>query len=890
MSLESLRAALADRYRIERELGAGGMATVYLAHDVKHSRKVAIKVLRPELAAVIGAERFLREITTIANLQHPHILGLIDSGEVNGTAYYVMPYVEGESLRDRLAREKQLPISDAVRIGSEVAAALDYAHRHGVIHRDIKPENVMLHDGSALVTDFGIALAVSSAGGNRMTETGMSLGTPHYMSPEQAMGEREITGRSDVYALGVVTYEMLVGEPPFTGPTAQAIIAKVMTTEPVSLTSQRKSVPSPVEDAVLTALAKLPADRQASAAQFGAELEGRSGGQTVRRPTASQAAESLTGPSVRRSVLYGIILLSSTLALWGWLRPPPEAPISRQRVTLWRHSLGSMLSPGVSRIGTQAAISPDGSSIVFADPVNDSSLLRIKLRGEVESRPLAGTEGGLSPSYSPDGRWIAFQVPGGRVRKIPVEGGAPITLSSDGNSIYASTAWLEDGSLLYVGANAEVRIVSGNGGTTRTWGPANSTSNSGLLFPLPGKRGVLFTNCPGNCSVASSIYVLDAAADSTRLLIPDAIQAWYSPTGHLIYADRAGALFAATFDLKHLTLTSSAVPILANVLPGSFAFSPSGMVLYSIAAGGNPPAELVWVSRDGRAESIDSSWRADFQYPALSPDGKTIAVAVREAATQIWIRRSDGTRQRITESGSVNWRPTWSADGRSIAFLSNRNGTEQKDYDAYEQPVDGTAPARLLMDYKFGLWEVQISNDRQWLVFRSDEDGNIGRIRARRMTGDTTLIPLVADQQFLANNVALSPDGRWLAFVTDRTGRKEVYVEPFPAGSPSQQVSQNGGTEVRWSHTGRELFFKGDGEGKLMAVPVPPGPTFVAGTPRPLFPLTDYREARNRQQYDVSPDGQRFLMIRKLTGDDAAAVVLAEHWFAELEAKVKAKR
>src|SRR5438552_706313 len=257
-----LSTALSDRYRIERELGAGGMATVYLAEDLKHDRKVAIKVLRPELAAVIGADRFLREIQTIATLQHPHILGLIDSGEVNGTAYYVMPFVEGESLRDRLVREKQLPVGDAVRIATEVAAALDYAHRHGVIHRDIKPENVLLHDGSALVADFGIALAVSSAGGgSRMTETGMSLGTPHYMSPEQAMGEREITARSDVYALGAMSYEMLVGVPPFTGPTAQAIVAKVMTAEPAGLTAQRRSVPPQMEVAALTALEKLPADR-----------------------------------------------------------------------------------------------------------------------------------------------------------------------------------------------------------------------------------------------------------------------------------------------------------------------------------------------------------------------------------------------------------------------------------------------------------------------------------------------------------------------------------------------------------------------------------------------------------------------------------------------------
>src|SRR5262245_4952295 len=215
--------ALSARYRLEQEIGAGGMATVYLAQDIRHARRVALKVLRPELAAVIGAERFLAEIQLTANLQHPHILPLFDSGEADNSLFYVMPYVEGETLRDRLTREKQLAVPDAVRIAEEVAGALDYAHRHGVVHRDIKPENILLHDGSALVADFGIALAASKASGARMTETGMSLGTPHYMSPEQAMGEREITARSDVYALGAVLYEMLTGEPPFTGATAQAV-------------------------------------------------------------------------------------------------------------------------------------------------------------------------------------------------------------------------------------------------------------------------------------------------------------------------------------------------------------------------------------------------------------------------------------------------------------------------------------------------------------------------------------------------------------------------------------------------------------------------------------------------------------------------------------------
>src|ERR671928_147620 len=277
-----LQLALADRYRIEREIGAGGMATVSLAQDLRHDRKVALKLLRPELSAVIGAERFLAEIKLTANLQHPHILPLFDSGEADSYLFYVMPFVEGETLRDRLTREKQLPVPDAVRIATEVASALDYAHRHGVVHRDIKPENILIHDGQALVADFGIALAASKASGARMTETGMSLGTPHYMSPEQAMGEREITPRSDVYALGAVLYEMLTGEPPFTGSTAQAIVARVLTESPRPLMPQRHTIPRHVEAAVLTALEKLPADRFASAAEFADALAGKGTVPTVR--------------------------------------------------------------------------------------------------------------------------------------------------------------------------------------------------------------------------------------------------------------------------------------------------------------------------------------------------------------------------------------------------------------------------------------------------------------------------------------------------------------------------------------------------------------------------------------------------------------------------------
>ncbi len=341
--LERLTASLAQTYRLERELGKGGMATVYLGEDLRHQRRVAVKVLRPDLSAIVGADRFLNEIRVTANLQHPHILPLYDSGSADGLLFYVMPYVQGESLRDRLNREKQLPIDEAVRLAKEVASALDYAHRQGVIHRDIKPENIMLQDGTALVTDFGIALAVSQAGGTRMTETGLSLGTPYYMSPEQATGDRQIDARSDIYALGAVLYEMLSGDPPHTGSTAQAIIAAVVTEEPRDIATRRPRLAPHVAEAVHRALEKLPADRFASAGEFAKALEG---------PTAT-TGRFASAPSARRAGRWrwapAPLLLAGTRAS-GWWRAgccstAPALRETRTRLTFTGDASGPAVTP-----------------------------------------------------------------------------------------------------------------------------------------------------------------------------------------------------------------------------------------------------------------------------------------------------------------------------------------------------------------------------------------------------------------------------------------------------------------------------------------------------------------------------------------------------------------
>ncbi len=429
--LNRLQVALADRYRIEGEIGAGGMATVYLAQDLRHDRKVALKLLRPELSAVIGAERFLAEIKLTANLQHPHILPLFDSGEADSYLFYVMPFVEGESLRSRLNREKQLPVAEAVRIATEVASALDYAHRHGVVHRDIKPENILLHDGRALVADFGIALAASKAGGNRMTETGMSLGTPFYMSPEQAMGEREITARSDVYALGVVLYEMLTGDPPFTGSTAQAVVARVLTEAPRPILPQRHTIPPEIEVAVLTALEKLPADRFGTAAEFAESLAGR---RTVpvrtRAPSGGAATAVTTRLDPVKLALAGVALVFAGAAAWGWLRAAPAPDVNRFSLYL---PSAEALAP-VSTSGNRVAISPDGRRLVYVGPASGGTQLWLRDHDQLISSPIPGTENAGSPFFSPRGREIGFLVGGTKIRTVSLDGGPTQTLSDSINS------------------------------------------------------------------------------------------------------------------------------------------------------------------------------------------------------------------------------------------------------------------------------------------------------------------------------------------------------------------------------------------------------------------------------------------------------------------------
>ncbi len=885
--LTILQSALADRYRVERELGEGGMATVYLAEDLKHGRNVAIKVLRPELAAVIGAERFVREIRTIAALQHPHILGLIDSGEVTGTAYYVMPFVEGESLRDRLNREKQLPVADAVRIATEVAGALDYAHRHGIIHRDIKPENVMLHDGSALVADFGIALAVSSAGGGtRMTETGMSLGTPHYMSPEQAMGEREITARSDVYALGAMTYEMLVGDPPFTGSTAQAIVAQVVTESPRPMLPQRHTIPPQVEAAVLTALEKLPADRFATAAEF-AEALASPGYRTV--AVAAPGASTAVPPYRRTALLVGALALVGGLAAWGWLR----AEQASRRVPSWQYiSLGD--SAALTTNGRAMTITPDGNTLVFKDD-RQNGLLWVKRRGLLDPVAIPGTERAQDPVFSPDGQWVAF-VADGRLKKIRLSGGAAVTLADTVAGPYGGATWLDDGTLIYVSRHLnELRRVKESGGGSSLALQDSTLIGGGIGFPvaLPGARGVLFQYCGSGC-VTMAMHVLDLRTGRQRLLLDEVAQAWYQ-AGRLFYVRRDGAVMAAPFSLKTLELTGEAAPVLEDVsvqqLNGlaQIAWSGAGTLVYVRGSEASADNMIARVSRTGISTVADSAWYGPFNSIALSPDGRRLAVgASAGGGLNIWIKQLDRGNFVRLSFGNSDRRPVWSPDGKVVAFIRDSGSTNA----VYARPVDGSGPDRRLAQIDRQVQEVSWTADGQWLVLRTDNGtAGAGDLVGVRTSGDTTPVPLVSSS-FTELMPEVSPDGRWLAYSSDESGRNEVYVRPFPQTSGGRwQVSNGGGAEPRWSGDGRELFYISIPEQELVAVPVGPGPSFSAGEPRPLFNTRGYSsDGGFHQSYAVAPDGQSFYFrmprLAAASGD-AIRIVWVDHWLQELKQRLK---
>ena len=674
-SVTRLNAALEGRYVIERELGEGGMATVYLADDLKHERKVALKVLKPELAAVVGAERFLAEIKTTANLQHPHILPLFDSGEADGFLFYVMPHVEGETLRDRIDREKQLPVDDAVRIARAVANALDHAHRHKVIHRDIKPGNILLRDGEPVVADFGIALAVGAGGGNRLTETGLSVGTPYYMSPEQATGDQPVGGSTDTYTLGSVLYEMLVGDPPYPGSTAQAVLGKIIAGKPVSATEHRPSVPANVDAAVRRALEKLPADRFTSAQEFARAL----GDEHFRYGELETAGAGAPVGSWNRLTTLGwsAAALFALALSWSLLRPDPPRPVTRVSVQMPEEQSFDALRPHFD-------VSPDGSLLVYRGEGEDGqTTLWLRPWAELNAIPIRGTENSGHPAISPGGLEVVFDQ-NGAIRVVRLEEGVPRTLIGGAGEIRRNQpVWSPDGVWIYYRDVEGVKRIPAAGGEEEIITEVNPAFGEGghmFVNVLPGGRKILYqAGLP-----EPSVRALDLETGEVKVLTLGRYPR-YSSTGHLLFLDDAATLLAAPFDVERLELTGAARPLAEQLMMfqngmGFFKVSEAGSLTY-VTGGVGRLTTPVWVERDGTAREIQPGWRTQGDFPSsslsLSPNGDRLAISIAgsELTTDLWVKQLDtGPLSRLTFKGTRNLRPTWSRDGGSLTFVSNRAG------------------------------------------------------------------------------------------------------------------------------------------------------------------------------------------------------------------------
>ncbi len=856
---DRLQAALADQYRFERSLGSGGMATVYLAEDLKHHRKVAVKILRPELAHALGADRFLREIETTANLRHPHILPLFDSGEADGFLYYVMPVVEGESLRDRLAREKQLPVEDARRITREVADALAYAHGRGVIHRDLKPENVLLESGHAVLADFGIARAVTAAGGESLTETGIIIGTPVYMSPEQAAGNKDLDGRSDQYSLGCVLYEMLAGQPPFTGPTVQSIVHQHLTVEARLITQIRPAVPADVSATLTRSLAKAPADRFGSIGQL-AEALGRS---TATPPAAV--------PNRRRIALAaaatGGILILAAVGLGTFDRAPRPIELGRRtQVTL---------DPGLE---IEPALSPDGKFLAYS---GGGVLMVRQVEGGVPLRVIREGDGaGRWPAWLPDGQRLVFASPRG-IEIVPALGGVPrllvagpqtsrgVAVSPDGGTfVYASGDSLfarpvEGGESRLVTVSREVHSLA--------WSPDGRT----IAFVSGNIQYVRPTDL-GN--VASSVVRTAPAAGGPSIAATDSVSlnvspAWAGDHTLLYISNRDGSRDVYQVELTgagapgrppvRLTtgldaydlgisrdrsrLAYSAFTEVSNAwsvpIPASGAVSVARATPVTV---GNQTIENLNVSADGRWISFSSNrggvihqmYRMRLDRPGAEPEQLT-----RDTVGSFW--------------------GTWSPDGKELAIHKSRGQRRV----VYVMPSDGGQPVQVT-DGRDDERSPEWAPDGNQLVVLANwgtkpELRLYGRDAAGRWSGPSP-VPVVIGSDTAASSLAVwSPDGRWLACGCGQGGIVIIPVGGGPARRLSSPYSNEGWAFPQWSDDGRTVYHLNWESGRVTAVIAVP---VDGGKPRVALRFDDPTRPWHRFGFKVR-GGRFFVTLGDLQSD-----------------------
>jgi serine/threonine-protein kinase len=874
---------MADRYHIEHELGAGGMATVFLAEDIKHHRKVAIKVLHAELSAILGPERFLKEIELTASLQHPHILPLFDSGSADGLLYYVMPYVDGETLRTRIERERQLSVRDATRIAAEVADALGYAHRRGVLHRDIKPENILLHDGRALVADFGIALAVAQAGGTRMTQTGLSLGTPQYMSPEQAIGERNIDARTDIYALGAVTYEMLAGDPPFTGSSVQAIIARVMTERPTPIHTLRDTVPPGVENAVLTALAKLPADRFATAAEFASALTSNDTVAQHYTPGVSSGRVS-TRAAFTRALPWALAAMAILVAGWSLLRRSgADTAVTRVAVAL---PAGQEMQPQFA--GFNLDISRDGTRLAYIGrgPTDGSTQVWVRPLNELDGAPVAGTVGAATVRWSADGRSLLVML-GKRASVVSLDGGqsAPLPGATDG-------MWGMPGGVYSPDRGTIVR--QNVGGTLDTVLALDTSFTIGTLTVLPGEHAALFSRLRNNASLATAGSEIAAVSFKTRRVVAlgPGVFAQFLPPDHLLRVDVDGNASVSPFDADAFRVTGPSIPV-ARVATGQntgrglvvypqISVSDNGTLVY--ISGAVQRERLTWLDAHGRSNG-QLDVEGDLWGVSLSPDGSHVAYSRFHGesesgfGTNVWAADlTTGVQTQLTSS-LMNMRPSWSPDGRYVLWARVGGPSRQA---LMERRADASEPERTVLTSSAlghslggGHW---LPDHRTLLVSTYLDAGS--RNTFSITPGVDSAPHVIAATAANEIDPVPSPDGTVVAYLSDESGVRELYVQTFPVSGGHVAVSHGGAGGGRWSRDGHQLYFW-DQRGKLMVATISAHPALAVASVREIG--SDVTPATGGGQttamFDVAPDG-RILVATQIPG--SFDLILVRNWLAGL--------
>jgi eukaryotic-like serine/threonine-protein kinase len=894
---EQLNEALAGRYRATRVLGEGGMATVYVAEDLRHQRTVAIKVLRPELVSMLGPERFLTEIRVTAKLQHPHILPLFDSGEAEGLLYYVMPLIQGESLRTRLDRERQLPVKAAIEIATAVASALDHAHRQGVIHRDIKPENILMQDGAPLVADFGIALAMSAVEGDRLTTTGLSLGSPYYMSPEQAAADQNPGPATDLYSLASVTYEMLTGEPPFPGNTAQSVMARIMTSTPIRPSEHRVTVPAHVEAAVMKGLAKLPADRFESAGNFAEALS---------NPTVADALAATGGRSFdRRSPVKksfaerwgrpaAVFVIAGTLglAIGRGTSSPRDSEVRRWGVT-FPSDAETLADP--YRIG----LFPDGSGMVYGvlSAEGKRGLYRRSFTS-LDGTPIPGTEDAFAPTLSLDGRTVAFHREGGSgpspwsVYTVSLDGGRPTHVT---DSLDWGASWGPDGMLYGTYApTGGIGRVAPRGGAIEVLTTPGDDELHRWPVPLPNGRGVLFTV---HSTAGADPVVAVFSSEGETIHLTDGYGGTFAPTGHLLFlrADgREAVLHATTFDPNRLATSGDPIPVIGGLRLGevdeaSFWLSPDGMLTYIPGGDETPRRQLVWVDEAGDETALSDELR-DYRHPRISPDGETVAVQVGPelaGPSDVWTYRiASGVLSRVTFTG-LNAYPNWTPDGRSLVYSSDRlDGSPRA---LYQRRADGSGQAAMILRGESPIWEGVWAPDGATMILR--DNGPQRRSIYLAEPAQESTLRAFGRNEFDERQPSLSPDGQWIAYTSNESGPDEVYVRPFPGPGGNTPISTDGGHSPAWSPTENTLFYvsTADGSPALWAATVDFEPSFGVRGRSVLFDLSQYPLSVSRRSYDIAPGGERFLFVRQedRTGNLRRRLVVVHHFLEELRERMK---